>query len=369
MTRTRSQLTRWTVPVAVLATVLAVAGWRTSVASAAPALPRISAAQLLAKVANSHVQSLSGVVQTTTNLGLPALPDTGGALSPQALLSGRHTLRVYLDGPDRQRVDLLGTLAETNLVHNGGDIWQWSSTTNKATHSRLPALPTGRQALGRAHSPAGTPQALAQQLLDAVDPTTSVSVGTAAIVAGRSAYDLRLAPKTGDSLIQRADLYVDAATGLPLRATVLARGASKPAIDVGFTSIALRAPAAKVFRFTAPAGAKLTEGAPPSSADSEPKRSGGLMRFGRTPSAASGAKVLGSGWSAVAELRSGPVSTADRQLNLLLRGAPAVTGRFGSGRLITTRLLTVLITDDGRIFAGAVTRQALLRTADSAGHG
>jgi outer membrane lipoprotein-sorting protein len=356
----------------VVALLAAVAGWRATLAGAAPSLPRLTAAQLLSKVAQARVDKMSGVVRTNTDLGLPALPDTGGALTPRSLLSGTHTLRIYLNGPDRQRVDLLGTLAQSSLVHDGRDLWTWSSATNEATHTRLPAMPASARA-GK-HAPEGSPQALAQQLLDAIGPTTTTTVGTTASVAGRAAYDLRLAPKTAGSLVKQADLFVDAATGLPLRVTVLARQASRPAIDVGFTSITLAAPPARVFTFTAPRGAKVKEAPLPSvvgrpALPGDPGLDRGLTRHGSasplTP--ASGPRVLGTGWTRVLEIRGLPAGTlSDPRLQALLRGAPTAKGTFGTGRLLTTALLSALITDDGRVFVGAVTPQALVRTANSA---
>jgi hypothetical protein len=41
-----------------------------------------------------------------------------------------------------------------------------------------------------------------------------------------------------------------------------------------------------------------------------------------------------------------------------------VQGAFGHGRLLRTTLLTVLLTDDGRLYAGAVTPQAIQAAAD-----
>jgi len=362
VTSTRLRLVRWLVPFAVIGMVLGVAGLRTTLASATPSLPELTAAQLLAKVAQSDVQSLSGTVRTSANLGLPALPDAEGALGPQAVLSGEQTLRLYLDGPQRQRVDLFGSLAETKLVRNGRQVWHWSSSTNKATHICLPARPSQRPGhqpdrgtSGRDRMLAGSPQALAWRLLAAIGPTTQVSVGRAATVAGRPAYDLRLAPKTADSLIRRANLYVDAATGLPLRATVLARGASKPAVDVGFTSITLGAPPASVFAFRAPAGAKVSKRSVPS-------------WTGKPHPDAARPRVHGSGWVTAVEIRGGSAAAVtDPRIGVLLRSARTVTGQFGSGKLLTSRLLTVLVTGDGRIFAGPVTAPALLRMASAAG--
>ncbi|MEP6696569.1 MAG: hypothetical protein ABJA34_06775 [Pseudonocardiales bacterium] len=357
---------------------------RATFAGASPALPRQSAAQLLAKVSRAHVEQLSGTVKTSSHLGLPSLPGVaGGDLSPQSLLSGDHTLRIYLDGADRQRVDLLGTLAGSSLVHNGADLWSWSSSTNKATHTTLPAHPsrTGEQPAGKKPGtqelPDLAPQALAQHVLDTVGPTTTVSVGDPASVAGRSAYDLRIAPKTSDSLVKAVDVFVDSATGLPLRVTVLARGAKQPAIDVGFTSVRFAKPAGSLFAFKPPRGAKLTEGAGP--------RALGTFRARGKPSAAANGhaflapgrriaspgtqrpQVLGTGWVSVVEIRGVPGGLlADKRLQALLQGTRTVKGSFGSGHVLTTALVSALITDGGLVFVGAVTPEALVRIADTA---
>src|ERR1044071_6451934 len=71
---------RWLVPSA--AAVLVIGGGAaagTIVASADPALPERSAAQLLVDVQNARVDGLSGTVVQTADLGLPSLPGiTGG---------------------------------------------------------------------------------------------------------------------------------------------------------------------------------------------------------------------------------------------------------------------------------------------------
>ena len=43
-----------------------------------------------------------------------------------------------------------------------------------------------------------------------------------------------------------------------------------------------------------------------------------------------------------------------------------VTGKFGSGTVFSTRLVNALITDDGKVYAGAVTKAALVKAADAA---
>lgn len=376
--RTRS--IRWLAPVAVLAMILGGAAWHSVSAGAAPSLPGLSAQQLLVKVAQTRVQSLSGTVAVTTDLGLPPLPGTGDLSARSLLTSGTHTLRVYADGPQRQRVDLLGTAAETDAVHNGRDLWQWSSASRTATHTALPAQ-TG-PAAQRPSAPARelTPQAMATQLLHQVGPSTSVSVGTAASIAGRSAYDLRLTPRSTDSTIGHADIYVDAQTGLPLCVGVTPRHSTTEALDVRYTSLTLARPDASLFRFSPPRGATVKQSPLPTQLPTRQSAAGEHARPTRpahpgvpTP------RVLGTGWSTVAELpgvdltgalttnkgRSG--DTAGNPLGALLGASTSVTGTYGTGRLLSTRLVSVLLTDDGRVFVGAVTRSALLAAASAAG--
>ncbi len=97
-------------------------------ASAAPTLPPISAQNLLVKVAQSKADAYSGTVALTTNLGLPALPDLAGGANPLSLLSGTHTLQVAANGPDKQRIALLDTMSEYDLVRNGTQFWLYDSS-------------------------------------------------------------------------------------------------------------------------------------------------------------------------------------------------------------------------------------------------
>ena len=65
---------------------------------------------------------------------------TGGGsdLSLQNLVTGSHTLRVFYGGPEQQRVALLGQLSESDVIHNGTDLWTYSSSTRAVTHATLP---------------------------------------------------------------------------------------------------------------------------------------------------------------------------------------------------------------------------------------
>jgi hypothetical protein len=55
-------------------------------------------------------------------------------------------------------------------------------------------------------------------------------------------------------------------------------------------------------------------------------------------------------------------------LGELLNSAPRVSGSWGSGRLIRTSLLSILVTSTGRVLIGAVTPGVLYQAATEPGH-
>ncbi|MGE5286922.1 MAG: LolA family protein [Micromonosporaceae bacterium] len=82
--------------------------------------------------------------------------------------------------------------------------------------------------------------------------------------------------------------------------------------------------------------------------------------------------VIGKGWLAVAVNPSGllggpalgdPGGLAGRELNALLGSASQVSGTWGSGRLVRTKILSILLTSDGHMLAGAVTPDVLYSAA------
>jgi hypothetical protein len=70
----------------------------------------------------------------------------------------------------------------------------------------------GRDAFGTPK----TPQEAAQEVLKAIEPTTTVTTDSAVEVAGRPAYELVLDPNESDTLITQARLAIDGDTKLPL---------------------------------------------------------------------------------------------------------------------------------------------------------
>ena len=227
-----------------------------------------------------------------------------------------------------------------------------------------------------------TPQQAASQALKAVGPSTRVTVDRTVTVAGQPAYQLVLTPKSSGSLIGRVSLAIDATRNVPLRVQVFARGAASPAIQVGYTSISFVKPAAANFNFTTPAGAKVKVVSPPADSSrhtakgtkssGEPQVIGkdwlsvavlpasdlaGVMGAGGASSSASSAAGVGSQSVSSGSGESGAVAAA------LMKSATPVHGAWGSGRLLRTSLVSVLITNNGHVLVGAVTPAVLYAAA------
>ena len=344
---------RWAVPPLVVGLFALLALLPTLSASATPDLPAVTPAQLLAKAQQAHVDTLSGTVELTSNLGVPNLSSLQGQTGPASgfnpldLLSGVHRVDVAYDGPDRQRLVMTGALSENDVYRNGPDLWLWDSQGSSATHYNVPV----HEATGHPDQPELTPDQIGQKIVDQLSPSTELSVDTPAYVAGRAVYELVLKPKAAESTVDHVSLAVDSETGLPLRVSVLAKGQSSPALQLAFTSISFSQPSGP-FAFTPPAGAKVTQG----SATGERRYRGPMPMFQSAPSANQPTTVVGDDWSQVV------ISGARQipwQVHDLVRAATPVTGSWGSGRLIETNLVNVLILDDGRVAAGFVTPSAL----------
>jgi outer membrane lipoprotein-sorting protein len=319
-------------------------------AGAAVDLPEKSPQAVLELAAGSTVDTFSGTLEQTSDLGLPELPSTGDAATGEFadaldLLSGDHTVRVYQNGAEQSRVQVQDTMSERNLIQNGSDLWLYDSADNTVTHTTLPA---GAEA--ETPEKSYTPAELAQTFLDEVSPTTIVSLGENTQVAGRSAYELVLTPNTDATLVGSVAIAVDAENGMPLRVEVDAGDATEPAISVAFTSLSLQAPAADLFDFTPPEGAAVTEETLPSKDEMQ-----------HPEGDRSGIAVIGTGWDAVVS-----VPAVDAEALAELTASPLysqLTDAVDGGRALSSTLVSVLVTDDGRVFAGSVPVQRLQAAA------
>jgi outer membrane lipoprotein-sorting protein len=353
----KRRLLRWApaivVPAAIAAGVIVV-----PLAAGAADLPVKSPSDVLRLVAASDTRTFSGTVEQSSELGLPSLPSTvsGGAGSASGsssdeqsvleLLTGDHTAKVYVDGADKQRVQVLDQLAERDAVRNGSDVWLYDSKADSATHVTLPQ----HDAAAPESTPtplATTPQALAERFLAAVDPSTAVTLAQPSSVAGRDAYTLVLTPRTDATLVGSVRIAVDGATGIPLQVQAFARGASSPAFEAGFTTFSTDRPSADLFSFTPPKGATVTE-------QSVPQRPAE-----RSSAAHAKPTVSREGWAGIVTLAAGTAPAALTADPLFAQLTQSVDG----GRALSTSLVSVLVTTDGRVLAGAVPVSALQAAA------
>jgi outer membrane lipoprotein-sorting protein len=368
-----SRRARWAVPAGTVIVVGGVlAGSMISVAQAAPSLPAKTPAQLLAGLATRpQTPPLTGTVVETSSLGLPSLPGTSDPTSITSLLTGSHTIRVWYADPQHFRVSVPQSMSESDIIRNGSNGWLWESTRNTVTHVAIPADTGTKSAKAAPSQPPLTPQQAAQQILAKVGPTTTVGVNSNVSVAGEAAYQLVLAPKSTSSLIGQVRIAIDGSRDVPLRVQVFAKGAKNPALQIGFTSVSFVKPAAANFAFTPPAGAKVQQETLGDHPDQAKKGGTG------------DGSVIGQGWLAVADMPSSVLTDATpaasqapsgsgldgdtgQVVNALLKSATPVSGSWGSGRLIKTSLISLLITDNGRVLAGAVTPQVLYSAAAQA---
>jgi len=386
----RRRAARYIVPVTVVGVAAATIGLVPALAdSGDPNLPKITAQQLLDKVAKSDVQQLSGTVKISTDLGLPDLgglessmlsgatkSGDGSSADPTAklteLATGTHTLRVAADGPDKQKVSLLENAAEYSLIHNGKDVWGYDSQSNEVFHG------TTSSDASKSDETRATPKGLTDEALKSVDDTTSVTVDGTEHVAGRDAYKLLIKPKQSGTTVGTISVAVDAKTGLPLKFTLTPASGGAAVVDVGFTQLSLAKPAASTFDFRTPKGAKVTtedsaakvtpdHSAPFGKNDKTDKADKGLGKGAADPT------VIGKGWNSIAVfdtggqgIPSGSSSGGGDLGGFLSSLGDQVKGSFGSGTVYSTRLINALVTDNGKVYVGAVTKSALVKAADAA---
>jgi outer membrane lipoprotein-sorting protein len=268
---------RAAVPTAVVAGIAALGAgvWPAIASDGSPDLPEVTAEELLTEVAAADTAQLSGTVRVDMGsaLGIPELPnldgmigsvlgDAGGPVEALAgLASGDSTLRVAMDGPERQRVALVNGSDEFAVIHRGEELWAYDSGSNTVYKAEVPAGAEREAEGGLGELLSGlTPQQAAERFLEAAGEHADISVDGTARVAGRNAYELRVEP-TGEAAselggqVTEVRVAVDAETGVPLAVT--AQGEDGRLLDVSFSQITYEQPSGGAFDFTPPQDAEV----------------------------------------------------------------------------------------------------------------
>lgn len=361
---------RWAVPATIGVLVLGGSVLGPGLAASGVDLPDRTPEQVLTDLQTADVEAFSGTVAHTADLGLPTLPTTEGPTGTDltALLDGTSTLRVWSAGPEHSRVSLHGPLGEVVVVRDGAEVWTWSSDDGVAQHLTLPAHTSATGPAGlAAELPPMTPEQVTDLVLTMLGPTTTVGVGPDVVVAGRPAYQLVLTPAEPGSLVASVTIAVDAAEHVPTRVQVHAVGHDAPALEVGFTELTFAEPDPALLTFTPPPGATVEELGPLT-----PPGPGEVPAVPDDALGPDDVSLVGRGWATVLVLRTAGPATGSLPEGLpesmagldgVVGALPQVSGPWGSGRLLTSRLFSVLLADDGRVLVGAVDGDTLQAAA------
>lgn len=364
-------------------------------------LPDLTPEELMVMMQQAQPVEFSGTVLKSSNLGLPALelssmlseseiermrektPEEFASFVPDViennaltdameLIAGEHRIRVYV-GETGVRSQILDPLAQRDFIASGNTVWIYDSREQTAAYAEVDeakAQASKDAAMLRLDAYAAeigldltNPQAVAEYAMAQVGDSSQVSVGTDHFHAGRTAYELIITPNSDVSLIASIVISIDSEFGIPLAVTVNSTEQVEPAIQIGFESISFQDQDESLFSFTPPAGTTVTNlnelGS--QAKDMEMFMSEEEMAELEAKSAARPEPtMIGDSWDTVIHM---PASDSG-ELDMLSEGlfAELMTDVDG-GKVFSTPVMNVLVTDSGDIYAGAVTVAHLLAVA------
>lgn len=322
----------------------------------------VTARELSERIAASSSVPWSGEVSTRGRLQVPDTDSFGGVVD---LLGDSKTLRVWWRDPTHWRVDDTRQTGESDLVRDDTTLTRWvfESGTATITPYATVRLPDASDVL---------PSRLAARLLSGAT-TAELERVPSRRVAGRSAAGLRLTPADPASTIERADVWADEASGLPLRVEVYGKGDVLPVVTSTLTDVDLDRPAADTTTFEAPDTATVRRrdvidvaaGANAFAPFELPGEVAGLERTGDEDELGA-VGVYGRGPTAliVIPLRRGLSGQVRDQLSTV-----SSARRSDAGTSLEVGPLSVLLTDGGRrsrgtfLLAGTVTPETLAQAS------
>jgi len=371
--------------------------------AAAVDLPDVTPAELL-MLMEGDVTGFSGTVIKTSDLGLPVMelssmmsqdavddmaekmPEGFEDFVPQLieqnsftqlveLAAGTHTMRVYASELGL-RVQIMDQMSQRDLLVTQSEFWTYDAgkalavtgTFDPQSVSSLESsLLEWRQGLA-------SPEELVDSLLAEVGSTSTLSVGQDHRAAGRTAYQLVVEPQSEVSMIDSIEVSIDSETGMALDVKVFSRTRAEVALHVGFESIQFEIPDAALFSFTPPPGttvevwetpepliaiAQKYEGAEPTEANFEALKAD-LALLSDTEDVPA-TTVIGEAWESVTVMESLPVDFPRELLSTELFADLMIA--VEGGTVFSTPLVNILLTDAGKVYAGAVTLDHLVEIA------
>ena len=415
-----SKMKKWIPAVVAPATVVALSIAVPMQANAEIDLPDKSASEILQMMNQNPDMSFSGRVTKVSNLGLPPIgnmPDVSESMvedmednTPEGMeefiprvtesnmvtdlveiISGTHEARIYVDGPEKLRVQVLDPMSERSMIVNGDTVWFYDDdklaaqfmtmdvAEFEAKAEELEAENSAEieQKIADLPFDINNPAEVADYLLAEASEYSEITVGVDQNVAGQAAYELIATPLASETTVDYVSVAIDAETGMALNVKVMAKGQTEPAMEIGFTSINYSTPDASVFEFNPSSDVTVTEMEMPEefTIDGETYTKEQLeAEFeanklteaeyeelkAEVEANENMPEIIENGWASVVEMKlteDMPVDMFDSEL------FSGITEQVDGGFVISTSLVNMLITDDGRVLAGAVTTDYLLEIA------
>jgi hypothetical protein len=319
-----------------------------SVVSALPVHTAAVAPEALrARMLAAAEHPYQGFVETDGRLNLPELPQLGAISS---LLSGSTKIRTWFAEDDEWRTDVLTDTGEQDTYQDSFGTLSWNFETGQITQI------LGDPAVRLPRADDLTPPKLALRLLHTAAATDKLVALPARDVAGVAAPGIEIRPVSPDTTIARVDLWADPATGVPVETQVYGRASAAPVITSRFLDFSATRPADSTVQFDIP------DGVPIATANSSDINSL-LDTRARFPLpdelAGQAAKPVldgydadvsgyGSGFATFAVLFLGDRIGDSALSAATAAGAAPVTFPNGTGRLIRTPLLSVLLVRSDR---------------------
>ena len=415
-----SKMKKWIPALVAPATVVALSIAVPMQANAVIDLPDKSASEILQMMNTEPDMSFSGRVTKVSNLGLPPIgnmPDVSESMVEEMeenmpegmedfiprvtnsgvftdvleIISGTHEARIYVDGPDKLRIQILDPMSERSLTVNGDTVWFYDDDKLAAQFMTMDSAELeAKKAEYESENSAEIEQRIADLPFDINNPAevadyvlaeaseySAITVGVDQNVAGRAAYELIATPLAAETTVDYVSVAVDAETGMALNVKIMGKGQIEPAMELGFTSIDYSTPATSIFEFTPSSDVTVTEMEMPEefTIDGETYTKEELQAEleSKKPTEAEYEElkaqyeamenkpvVYENGWASVVEMTLSddmPLEMFESEL------FSEMTQQVDGGKVISTSLVNVLITDDGRVLAGAVNTDYLLEIA------
>jgi outer membrane lipoprotein-sorting protein len=191
-------------------------------------------------------------IRFTNNL-FPSGALLGGKAS--ALMTGA-TGRLWVTSDGRARLELQSDAGDVQIVLDPPCVTVYDASSNTVYRATLPS-DTSRSS----GAPGTGAPTLAQidEFLAGLGAHATISGAEPTNVAARPAYGVMLSPKRDGGLLASAELAWDASAGVPLRAAILGKGSSAPALGLEVTDISYGPVAADTVAISPPANATVVD--------------------------------------------------------------------------------------------------------------